>query len=91
VEQPRRHAFRHRPLDARVAVAQRVDGDAGHAVDVGAPVAVVERRALSPRQHKRRPAIDAEDVVVLQVDDLLCVHFLPLCFERVSGRVGEWV
>ncbi len=80
VKQPGRHALRHRLLDARIGVAQRIHGDAGHAVDVGAVVAVIERRTLAPRQHKRRPPVDAEDVVVLHFNDLLCVHVAsPSC------------
>ena len=58
-------------VDPRIVVAQRVDRDAGHAVQVSVALGVVEGAALAPLQHKGGAPVDAQHVRLLQLNDVL--------------------
>jgi len=66
-----------RPFDARIIIAERIDGDASHQVKIGLAVAVIERAAFASFQHKRGAPIDAQHMILLHFDNRLLLHRSP--------------
>jgi len=63
-----------RVVNARIVVAQCIDGNARHTVQVPLAGCVIEGATVAPLQHKGRAPIDAQDILLLQVHHTLCVH-----------------
>ena len=60
------------PQDARVAVAQRVDADAGEQIEVALAAQIEHVASLAPVEHQRVAGIGREHIASLQIHDLLC-------------------
>ena len=85
------HHLQDGGLHVRVAVAEGVDGDAGDAVQVALAVGVGQRGSLAGGEDHGRAPVDAQHVLLFQVDDLLCVQDgFPLVVEteRVESCMG---
>ena len=59
-----------RPLQIGIVVSQRVDGNAGHAIDILAPLRVRHTAPLAMIQHKVGAGVDLEEVGVFEVDSI---------------------
>ena len=98
VVDPALHHLHDGGLHVRIAVAEGVDGDAGDTVQVALAVGVGQRGALAGGEDHGRAAIDAQHVLLFQVNNLLCVQDgFPLVvgtvwierFEEVSCRAAS--
>src|SRR5215212_7355414 len=89
----RRRLARDRVDPARVAMAERVDRDAGDEVEVLVALVVPQPRALASHELDRQPGVGAHHVVAVECLELRERHgmtFVPMPSFGNSSSSTEW-
>src|SRR5690348_1064314 len=63
--------------EARMRIAQRIDGDAAEKIEIGAPSGIVEATSLSVGEHYRRAIVRANQMALFVTENPGRIEPLP--------------